>query len=110
VRSLASTRIVAETTIRARVVAGRTLEVRVAMTHRMPGWPRRVLLVGVAVACLGLTSCKTVEFYQKQRLVDPAMKFEDDPTETHFVQKTTYSREGSVGGIGTGAGGGCGCY
>ncbi len=56
------------------------------------------------LALMGLSGCKTVEFYQKQRLNDPAMKFDDDPAQTHFVQKTAYSREGSAGGIGTGAG------
>ena len=58
----------------------------------------------------GLTGCETVEFYQKQHLVDPIMVFDPDSTEVHFGQKVHYSREGSVGGIGTGAGGGCGCY
>ncbi|MDP6979663.1 MAG: DUF4266 domain-containing protein [Myxococcota bacterium] len=67
-------------------------------------------LVLAALFLLGTSGCKNVEFYQKQRLNDPAMKFDDDPAQTHFVQKTFYSREGSAGGIGTGAGGGCGCY
>jgi len=56
------------------------------------------------------TGCERVAFYQKARLVDPIMVFDSSPTETHFFQKIYYSREGSVGGIGTGAGGGCGCY
>jgi hypothetical protein len=66
-----------------------------------------LLIVGFT---LPFSACKTVEFYDKARLNDPAMKFDEDPTETHFLQKTAYSREGSAGGIGTGAGGGCGCY
>jgi len=64
----------------------------------------------VAVFTLSAAACQTVEFYEKERINDPAMKFEDDPTETHFRQKSLYSREGSIGGVGTGAGGGCGCY
>lgn len=71
---------------------------------------RRLLPLLIAAIPLSLASCKTVEFYEKEHLNDPAMKFDDDPTEVHFVQKCAYSREGSVGGIGTGAGGGCGCY
>ena len=57
-----------------------------------------------------LPGCKPVEFYQKARLVNPIMTFDTDPTEIHFTQKSYYSREGSVGGVGTTAGGGCGCY
>ena len=41
---------------------------------------------------------------------DPVMAFESDPAEAHFYQKCMYSREAAVGGIGGGAGGGCGCY
>ena len=73
-------------------------------------WGRALGLLFAMISALSLSACKTVEFYEKERINDPAMKFEDDPTETHFLQKTAYSREGSVGGIGTGAGGGCGCY
>jgi hypothetical protein len=64
----------------------------------------------LAAISLSTSACQTVEFYEKERINDPAMKFDDDPTYTHFMQKTLYSREGSVGGVGTGAGGGCGCY
>ncbi len=73
-------------------------------------WISRTALVVSVLVLLGTSGCKNVEFYQKQRMNDPAMKFDDDPAQTHFVQKTAYSREGSAGGIGTGAGGGCGCY
>ncbi len=73
-------------------------------------WTRGFTFALVAGLALASSSCKTVEFYEKERLNDPAMKFADDPTEMHLLQKIVYSREGSVGGIGTGAGGGCGCY
>ena len=73
-------------------------------------WARSVAVTLVAVVTLSAAACQTVEFYEKERINDPAMKFEDDPSETHFRQKSLYSREGSVGGVGTGAGGGCGCY
>ncbi len=73
---------------------------------------RRILfLVCVPlIAVLLSTGCTTVKYYQKQHFADPIMTLESDPTETHLIQKTLYAREGSVGGIGTGAGGGCGCY
>lgn len=76
----------------------------------LSSWTRSLGLILMAGVMLSLSACKTVEFYEKERINDPAMKFDDSPTATHFLQKTTYSREGSVGGIGTGAGGGCGCY
>jgi len=76
----------------------------------LSSWTRSVGLILMAGVMLSLSACKTVEFYEKERINDPAMKFDDSPSETHFLQKTAYSREGSVGGIGTGAGGGCGCY
>ncbi|MCP5040091.1 MAG: DUF4266 domain-containing protein [bacterium] len=71
---------------------------------------RRLSVLAFVLLVFCGSGCQTVEFYQKQRINDPAMKFAEDPTATHFRQKVAYSREGSVGGIGTGAGGGCGCY
>ena len=73
-------------------------------------WMRKSKLALIVCFTLFLSACQTVEFYEKERINEPEMKFDDDPTETHFRQKTAYSREGSIGGIGTGAGGGCGCY
>ena len=66
-----------------------------------------LLLLAIPILTAG---CQTVEYYEKQRLIDPAMVFETDPTEVHFQQKVFYSMEGSAGGIGESAGGGCGCY
>ena len=66
------------------------------------------------VAALGaafLTSgCGGVEFYQKRQLAEPVMNLDDGAAEAHFYRKVYYSREAAAGGIGTGAGGGCGCY
>jgi len=69
----------------------------------------KLLVVG-SLFCIVASGCQSVEFHEKGRLLDPVMAFNEWPTETHFYQKTYYSREGSVGGIGTSAGGGCGCY
>ena len=57
-----------------------------------------------------LGGCGAVDFTQRRRLSDPIMALGDDPAETHLYQKVMYSREGSAGGIGSSAGGGCGCY
>lgn len=65
----------------------------------------------LACLLLGLAAgCNTVEYYEMRAFSDPAMEFEDGATETHWFQKIHYSIEGSAGGIGTSAGGGCGCY
>ncbi len=66
------------------------------------------VLLGLA-GLLG-SGCTSVSFHEKAKLVDPLMAFNETPMEMHFYQKTFYSREGSAGGIGTTAGGGCGCY
>ena len=75
---------------------------------------RRILRSGwlamVSVAALACTSCDSVKFYEKERLAGPLMAFDESPSEVHFFTKNIYSREASVGGIGSSAGGGCGCY
>ncbi|MBW2541345.1 MAG: DUF4266 domain-containing protein [Deltaproteobacteria bacterium] len=71
---------------------------------------RGLLCVAMLALVAVLTGCQTVEFYEKEHLSDSTMLLEEDASEIHFLQKVLYSREGSVGGVGTGAGGGCGCY
>jgi hypothetical protein len=56
------------------------------------------------------SGCNTVEFWEREAFADPVMDFAEDPTEVHIYQKVYYSGEGAAGGIGTSAGGGCGCY
>lgn len=71
------------------------------------------LPAALAAACLagvGLTGCTEVRFYEKQAFSQRVMDLADDRTHTHFQQKVFYSIEGAAGGLGTGAGGGCGCY
>ncbi len=57
-----------------------------------------------------LSSCRTVEFWEMERFADSVMMLDEDPAEIHFHQKVFNSMEGSAGGNGTEAGGGCGCY
>ena len=71
--------------------------------------PRRLLCLGV-LTCLALTACRNVEFYEKAAFSRSIMSFDEGPAEAHFLQKCFYSIEGSAGGLGTSAGGGCGCY
>lgn len=68
------------------------------------------LRFAILLALLPLAACNTVEYYEKRAFADAVMEFEDGATETHWFQKVYYSIEGSAGGIGTSAGGGCGCY
>ncbi len=65
------------------------------------------------LALLGMaatTGCQTLAFHERGRLQDTIMTFDESAGEVHWVQKVRYSREGSIGGIGATAGGGCGCY
>ena len=76
---------------------------------RLPPSRVRTVVVTILLA-VGVSGCAPVPFYEKGRLQDAIMVLEDSATEVHAYQKIYYSREASVGGIGTGAGGGCGCY
>jgi len=72
---------------------------------------KRTTRLLTAVALLLLASgCQQVRYHQKRAFSNPLMAFDEGATATHFEQKVFYSMEGSAGGIGTGAGGGCGCY
>ena len=70
--------------------------------------PHRLALF--ACLLLFLSGCNTVEFYEKEHISAPLMDLAENPAEVHFQQKVFYSIEGAAGGIGTSAGGGCGCY
>ncbi len=76
--------------------------------------PRSPRLARLGVACVLsialLSGCHTVEYYEREALASPWMQFDEDPAEIHWLEKTLFTREGSVGGVGTSAGGGCGCY
>lgn len=67
-------------------------------------------LIGSMFVVLAVSGCVATDFTERRRLTDPIMTLDDSAGETHFHQKVYYSREGSAGGIGGSAGGGCGCY
>lgn len=69
----------------------------------------RLSLAFVFAVALGLPSCTSVEYWDKGHLADPVMSYQDGGTQTHFDQKIFQSIEGSAGGFGANAGGGCGC-
>jgi len=61
-------------------------------------------------AAVGATGCNTVEFYEKGALTTPVMALDMPGTLAVSEQKIFYSTEGAAGGLGSTAGGGCGCY
>jgi hypothetical protein len=68
----------------------------------------RAILVLLSMASV-LTGCATTHFHERQRLVDRAALFDQDPTVLYFRDKIEAAREGSFGGFGGSAAGGCGC-
>lgn len=82
------------------------------MTSRRTNRPtslRALLVATLGVGALG--ACRSeVPFYEKAAFADPVMDMAEQPLETHWYAKLYFSLEGSIGGIGTSGGGGCGCY
>ena len=69
------------------------------------------VLLALAAAAFPVASCQSgVAFYEKAAFADPVMDMSEEPMETHWYAKLYFSLEGSIGGIGTTGGGGCGCY
>jgi hypothetical protein len=64
-----------------------------------------LLLLGSATR---LGGCATVKPWEKERLADPMMSFDDTAREAARELHWIEAREGSTGGTGT-AGGGCAC-
>ena len=73
-------------------------------------WRGHKQALALLLMTLSLVGCRNTEFYERERLIDPIMNMAGSGSEIHFQQKCYYSREGSVGGFGSSAGGGCGCY
>jgi hypothetical protein len=68
----------------------------------LPRSPAGLLLVLSA-------GCQTTEFYQQQKLQDPCMQFDADHGFVTMRNKSEAAREGSFGGFGAAAAGGCAC-
>ena len=54
------------------------------------------------------TGCVTVQAWERGRLADPQMKFDDNASLAAYQAHWQEAREGSAGGSGV-QGGGCGC-
>jgi len=69
----------------------------------------RLLLLSI-VAAMALTgaACATVQPWERGRLADPQMKFDDDAALAAYLAHWLEAREGAAGGSGV-QGGGCGC-
>ena len=76
----------------------------------MPFWAKAAMTLSSLPLLFAGGACNTVEFYEKAALADPTMQYTESPAQLHWQQKVQYSDEGAAGGIGTSAGGGCGCY
>lgn len=70
---------------------------------------RIALLILFSVLCFGGASCNTIEFYEKGKLGSPVMDMGVDSGLLSGEQKIFYATEGAAGGLGSSAGGGCGC-
>jgi hypothetical protein len=79
-------------------------------TMRSSFCPRLFAAIALAIAS-SLAACRSnVQFYEKAAFADPVMDMAEETRETHWYAKIYFSLEGSIGGIGTSGGGGCGCY
>jgi hypothetical protein len=63
---------------------------------------------GVIVSALATGGCATVQPWQRGRLADPCMIFDENPASVAYMTHWQESREASAGGFGV-QGGGCGC-
>jgi hypothetical protein len=63
---------------------------------------------GALLALLPLAGCATVQPWQRGRLADPAMVFDDDSSSVSYMTHWQEAREGAAGGFGVQSGG-CGC-
>ena len=62
----------------------------------------------VGLAILLLTSCESVQPWERGTLARPEMQLSSDPLSDVFYEHVYYSKEASSGGTGA-AGAGCGC-
>ena len=63
----------------------------------------------LAAVCALLTSCATVQPWQRGNFAKPQMAFDQNPADSALRAHAYSSREAAASGI-IGAGGGCGCY
>jgi hypothetical protein len=69
---------------------------------------RAFLLAATLFAALGAGGCATVQPWQRGRLADPCMVFDEDGAQVSYMTHWQEAREASAGGFGVQSGG-CGC-
>ena len=69
----------------------------------------RCYLLLYALAALALAGCVRVHQVNRETLSQPIMQFEPLGNRQAFLNDFHSIREGSSGGVGQSAGGGCGC-
>jgi hypothetical protein len=69
---------------------------------------RLLLMAGLITVALMGSGCVTVQAWERGRLADPQMKFDDDASLAAYQAHWQEAREGAAGGSGV-QGGGCGC-
>ncbi len=60
------------------------------------------------ILLISLMGCTTIKPWERSRLADPIMIFDENPIEKGLKEHHIDNREGSKGGTGA-QGGGCGC-
>ena len=63
----------------------------------------------LVLVCFSLAACRIVPRNRRQHLADPTMQSDEDVLRDKARSKMHTAREGSSGGDGEPAGGGCGC-
>ena len=72
-------------------------------------WMRTVGALFLGMFLLGGAGCARTEFYERERLMQPCMQFDDDASFVYIRNKTEAAREGGFGGYGAAVAGGCAC-
>jgi hypothetical protein len=76
------------------------------MNHR---YVLRACACGLGLlGAMDVSSCATVQPWQRARLADPCMTFDADAGRVAYMTHWQEAREGAAGGFGV-QGGGCGC-
>lgn len=68
-----------------------------------------VLFPALLLPALVLPGCVATDVHERERLQDPCMQFDQDASWVFLRNKTEAAREGSFGGFGAAAAGGCAC-
>ena len=83
--------------------------------YSQPAWrvdllvERAFLSAVLTIAMFTSSGCATTEFYEREKLNDRSMQFDQDGGLNYLRSKIEAAREGSLGGFGSAEAGGCGC-